>query len=216
MEKSGKEKLDELMAALAGLQEQLDALREQVAALMAEDSAAEDAGAAQDEPIDIAIDVEFGLAEAEMAATAATTPVPESVPAEEPALEPAPESAPVEEPGPEPEPAPEPELAPEPAPEPAPAPKPAVPEGPSYAWRTDMAGAPVGNIISGISLNDRALFINTLFREDPILFQACIARFNAMASLGEVEAYIRGEFPEWKLDSEVVYRFMMAVRRKLK
>ena len=79
-----------------------------------------------------------------------------------------------------------------------------------------MAGAPVGNIISGISLNDRALFINTLFREDPILFQACIARFNAMASLGEVEAYIRGEFPEWKLDSEVVYRFMMAVRRKLK
>lgn len=83
------------------------------------------------------------------------------------------------------------------------------------AWKVDMPGTPVQNIISGISLNDRVLFINSLFREDAILFQKSLAAFNSMTYLKEAEDYINEEFPEWNLDSDVVYRFMMAVRRKL-
>ena len=83
------------------------------------------------------------------------------------------------------------------------------------AWRTDRPGMPVKNIISAISLNDRVLLINVLFREDPMLFQETIAKFNSMGSLGEALAYISEIFPEWDMNSEPVYRLMMAVRRKL-
>jgi hypothetical protein len=83
------------------------------------------------------------------------------------------------------------------------------------AWRTDRPGTPVKNIISAISLNDRVLLINVLFKEDPILFQETIARFNGMASFDEAVAYVGEQFPDWDLNSETVYRLMMAIRRKL-
>ncbi len=84
------------------------------------------------------------------------------------------------------------------------------------AWRTDRPGTQVKNVISAISLNDRVLLINVLFREDPILFQNTISAFNGMASLNEAVAYIQANFPEWDLNSEPVYRLMMAVRRRLR
>ena len=84
------------------------------------------------------------------------------------------------------------------------------------SWRTDMPGSPVSNIISAISLNDRVLFINTLFGEDPMKFRNTIDTLNAMGSIGEAIGYVLDEFPQWNLDSDVVYRFMMAVRRKLR
>ena len=83
------------------------------------------------------------------------------------------------------------------------------------AWRTDRPGSQVKNVISAISLNDRVLLINVLFREDPMLFQDTISAFNGMASLDEAIAYIQTHFPEWDMNSEPVYRLMMAVRRKL-
>lgn len=83
------------------------------------------------------------------------------------------------------------------------------------AWKTDIPGTPVRNIISGISLNDRILFINTLFKGDAQAFQATIALFNSYETLSQAEDFIRSNYPGWNLDSEVVYRFMMAVRRKL-
>ena len=86
----------------------------------------------------------------------------------------------------------------------------------AYAWKTDMPGSPVKNIISAISLNDRVLFINTLFHEDPSLFHESIAAFNEMASISQAEDYIKERFPGWNMKSDVVYRFMMAVRRKLR
>ena len=82
-------------------------------------------------------------------------------------------------------------------------------------WKTDLPGTPVRNIISAISLNDRVLMINKLFREDPQLFQQTIADLNAMSSFADAEDYINAHFSDWKMDSEAVYRFMMAVRRKL-
>ena len=83
------------------------------------------------------------------------------------------------------------------------------------AWRTDMPGSPVRDIRSAISLNDRILFINSLFAQDPMAFQESLTRINQMESLDEVVAYIVAERPDWNLESETVYRFMMAVRRKI-
>ena len=91
-----------------------------------------------------------------------------------------------------------------------------LPDLHSFQWMMDIPGGEVANLISGISLNDRVLFINTLFREDPKLFQKTVTQLNAMASLEDAVSFLVNHFPEWNLNSELVYRFMMAVRRKLK
>lgn len=83
------------------------------------------------------------------------------------------------------------------------------------AWRTDMPGSPVKDIRSAISLNDRILFINGLFDEDPMLFQSVLTKINSMAGLDEVVEYLRAERPSWDMESDEVYRFMMAVRRRI-
>lgn len=83
------------------------------------------------------------------------------------------------------------------------------------AWRTDMPGAPVKDILSAISLNDRVQFINVLFKEDPAAFQQARARINLMETLDEVVEYVTSEY-DWDMDSQVVYRFMMAARRKVR
>ena len=166
---------------------------------------------------------------------------PEPVVEPEPVFTPEPEPLPELEPVPEPEPA----IALEPEPEPVPfepelvelesapivdmpaeaepvreetvKPRPAVIDvmAAKCAWKTDIPGSPVRNIISGISLNDRILFINTLFKGDAGAFQSTIALFNSFESLSQAETFIHDNYPGWNLDSEVVYRFMMAVRRKL-
>ena len=84
------------------------------------------------------------------------------------------------------------------------------------SWRTDIPGSSVSDIRSAISLNDRILFINTLFHEDPIDFKDTLSALNAMPSFDEGVKFIRERHPEWNTESDVVYRFMMAVRRKLK
>ena len=90
-----------------------------------------------------------------------------------------------------------------------------VPDAKNFQWMIDLPGSPVANVISAISLNDRVLFINTLFKEDPSLFQQTIAAFNGMETINEAVSYVIANFPDWNLNSEVVYRLMMAVRRKL-
>lgn len=84
------------------------------------------------------------------------------------------------------------------------------------AWKTDMPGAPVRDIRSAISLNDRVLFINRLFNEDPMSFQDMLSKINNMTSIEEVIEAVVAEHPDWDLGSEIVYRFMMAVRRKVR
>ena len=84
------------------------------------------------------------------------------------------------------------------------------------AWRTDMPGTAVKDIRSAISLNDRILFINNLFGQDPMAFQDALTRINQMATLDEVVEFVTSEKPLWNLESDTVYRFMMAVRRKVR
>ena len=82
------------------------------------------------------------------------------------------------------------------------------------SWRTDMPGSSVRDVRSAISLNDRILFINYLFGEDPMSFQEMLTQLNAMSSFDEAAAYAIAAHPEWDLESDTVYRFMMALRRR--
>jgi hypothetical protein len=84
------------------------------------------------------------------------------------------------------------------------------------AWRKDMPGSTVRDIRSAISLNDRVIFINLLFKEDAQTFVDTLSKINTMETLDQVVEYICSEFPSWDLNSDLVYRFMMAVRRKVK
>lgn len=84
------------------------------------------------------------------------------------------------------------------------------------AWYHDMPGAPVKSLRSAIGLGDQVLFIRRLFRADSALYQDTIERINGMTTLDAAVKYLTDTFPEWKMDSEDVYRFMMAVRRKIR
>ena len=160
----------------------------------------------------------------------------DDMPEPEPEPTPEPESEPVPEPEPEPESEPEQEKVEEdddddlpgifdqPVPvyeaaQTSPKVKPTVAEvmvAEMQAWRTDMPGTPVKDVRSAISLNDRIIFINYLFNEDPLAFQNAITQINTMATLDQVVEYVREQFPSWDMGSELVYRFMMAVRRRVK
>ncbi|MCR4910670.1 MAG: hypothetical protein K5909_05250 [Bacteroidales bacterium] len=230
MEKSVKEVFNEIQTTIDALRAQLDELEDRLQVMVAEipdqvgDDLAEEPAKPEPEPVEVE---------------------PEPVVVPEPMAEPEPEPTVEPEPVSEPEPVaveleaeiePEPvELEAEPAPaeEPAPAVEPepeiidlsidmagmgarTVPDARNYQWMIDLPGGPIANVISAISLNDRVLFINTLFKEDPSLFQQTISAFNGMESISEAVSYVIANFPDWNLNSEVVYRLMMAVRRKLK
>ena len=221
--------LREIEAELASLKQQFLALEEKVESLRRMPS---------EEPVEESdfTDIEIGVADLpeETAPAPAEEPVPEVVeplemdleedlpepePVPEPEPEPAPAPEPEPEPVPEPEPAPAPEPEPVPEPEPAPEPKPAPavprPETERLPWRLDKPGLSVKNIRSGISLYDRALFIGTLFKEDYALYDKTISELNALSTLDEAVDYLLDRFPDWNLKSDIVYNFMMAIRKKL-
>lgn len=84
-----------------------------------------------------------------------------------------------------------------------------------HAWRSDRPGTPVKDIRAAIALVDRALFINRLFGEDAMKFMDTLNHINQMSNLDEAVEYLATTYPDWDFDSDVVYRFMMAVRRKI-
>jgi hypothetical protein len=217
--------LQEIEAELASLKEKVLALEEKVEAFRQ---------LPVEEPVEESdfTDLEIGVDELpeapapapveEVAVQAEIEPVEmdlveEDLPEPAPAPMPEPEPAPIPEPEPVPE--PEPMLMPEPEPVPEPAPKPAPatprPEIERLPWRLDKPGLSVKNIRSGISLYDRALFIGTLFKEDYALYDKTIGDLNALSSLDEAVDYLLERFPDWNLKSDIVYNFMMAVRKKL-
>ena len=232
MENNRTEILREIESELASLKRQVLALEEKVEALR-------QAPVPEETPVEESdfTDMEIGVSDLPEAAAPVVEEIPTEVridtPVPEPAEEPIPVPEPVDEPVvetviddlPEPEPAPaptEPEPAPaEPAQEPvAPAPvapKPVTPrpETERLPWRLDKPGMAVKNIRSGISLYDRALFIGTLFKEDYALYDKTIGELNGLANLDEAVDYLLERFPDWNLKSDIVYNFMMAIRKKL-
>jgi len=195
MENNRTEILQELEAGLASLKEQLRAFEDRLEAFrqLPEEEIVEESDFT---------DMEIGVPDLpEQEPVPEPVPEPESVPEPEPVIEP----VPVVEP--------EPVLEPEPVAEPAPAvPR---PETDRLPWRLDKPGISVKNIRSGISLYDRALFIGTLFKEDYALYDKTISELNGLSSLDEAVDYLLERFPDWNLKSDIVYNFMMAVRKKL-
>ena len=84
-----------------------------------------------------------------------------------------------------------------------------------HAWRTAMPGSPVKDVRGAIALMDRVLFINNLFGTDAMAFQETLNQINQMQTLDEAVEYLAGTHPEWDFNSQIVYSFMMAVRRKV-
>ena len=84
-----------------------------------------------------------------------------------------------------------------------------------HAWRTAMPGSPVKDVRGAIALMDRVLFINNLFGTDAMAFQEALNQINQMQTLDEAVEYLAGTHPEWDFNSQIVYSFMMAVRRKV-
>ena len=205
MDNKRTEFLQEIEAELASLKEKVLALEEKVEAfrqLPAEEPVEEPAEESDFTDLEIGVD--------ELPEAPAPAPVPEPEPIPEPELEPVPEPVAMDlivEDLPEPK--------PEPEPEPKPAPAVPRPETERLPWRLDKPGISVKNIRSGISLYDRALFIGTLFKEDYALYDKTIGDLNALSSLDEAVDYLLERFPDWNLKSDIVYNFMMAVRKKL-
>ena len=78
-----------------------------------------------------------------------------------------------------------------------------------------MPGTAVKDVRAAIALVDRALFINALFSGDAMAFMDTLNHINQAESLDSVVTYLTETYPQWDFNSDVVYRFMMAVRRKV-
>ena len=197
--------LGDFLSEIESLKKRISTLEESVVAMKAEMESApvETPSEPVSEDVDIDIDI-VDIPESEPEEPVA--PVEVDLPLAEPELPVASEAA---------EPESEIEAKPEPAPEPQ-APKKSLKtvDG-SYAWQSAKPGMPVKNLRSAISLFDRALFINTLFKEDYSLYDKTISELNQVASFPEAIDYILTNFPDWNLASDVVYSFMMALRKKL-
>ena len=196
MDKSERDFLLDCQKELASIKEIIGALEDRIAAMQEK---------LDDEPEPVpeeTDEVDFTGVELGVDDIPADAVVPEAEPAGEPVQVEEPEPVVVEEP--------------EPVAEPVPQAAPAVPdETANMAWRKDNPGMLVKNIRSGISLLDRAQFIGTLFKEDFALYDNTLAQLNNMTSLDDAVAYIKANFPQWNLGSDVAYRFMMAIRKKL-
>ena len=233
MDKSHTELLGEIRSELEKLKEALSALELKLAECEAgsteeaadftdfEIGAVEDGDLPEAEPVAVAEPEPVVEAEAvaafvpEVEVDFSVEPEPVVEPEPEPSVEaePAPAVVAEPEPGPEPEPAPEPE--PEPEPEPAPKPKAKPLSEGNYQWMQARPGVSVKHIRSGISLLDRAQFITILFKEDYALYDSTLATLESMDSLEDAVAYLMDQFPQWNYKSDIVFSFMMAVRKKL-
>ncbi len=203
MENREQQILSEIKSMMASIRSQLEILDTKIAELQQVIDPVE----FEVEPVDLEIDVEEVVEE-----IVEVQEIPMEAPAEEPVAEP--ETEPVAE---DDDDLPFAEI-PTMALKAAEAAKPTVNEMMSSgcAWRRDMPGAQVKDVRSAISLNDRVIFINLLFNEDAQGFVDALTKINSMENLDQVVEFVTGAFPEWDMDSELVYRFMMAVRRKVR
>jgi len=89
-----------------------------------------------------------------------------------------------------------------------------------YDWEVDYPAEYVADVYKAISFNDRFEFIKELFNlsgdlsEAEYLFKDTLDDINEMENFKQVVEYIRHRFPQWDEQSDEVYRFYMAIRRK--
>lgn len=89
-----------------------------------------------------------------------------------------------------------------------------------YDWEVDYPAEYVSDVYKAISFNDRFEFIKELFNlsgdlsEAEYLFKDTLDDINEMENFKQVVEYTRHRFPQWDEQSDEVYRFYMAIRRK--
>lgn len=89
-----------------------------------------------------------------------------------------------------------------------------------YDWEVDYPASYIDDVYKGISFNDRYEFVKELFNvtgnldEAEMIFKETLDAINEMENFKVVVAYMRERFPKWDEQSDEVYRFYMAVRRK--
>lgn len=85
-----------------------------------------------------------------------------------------------------------------------------------YDWEVDYPAPYLEDIATGIGFNDRLLFLKELFNGNEAEFAGTVKTINQMEHFQQATDYIRGHYPLWDEQSDVVYRFYMNVRRKLR
>lgn len=188
MANNDKENLKEILEEIHQLSARLRELEDKVVSILSAPEPVDD-----DEPVDMSMEAigDFEV-DIEPVGELAEPPVGEPVEPEPVVAEPEPVEA---------------------EPEPALRRQPSSPA--SLPWKRDTVGIRVKNIRSAISLMDRALFINTLFKQDVALYDKTIAELNTLEDFNDAVVYVEDHFPDWNLSSDPVYSFMMSVRKKL-
>lgn len=118
-------------------------------------------------------------------------------------------AATVSTPAPEPRPAPAPVAQPKPEPaKPAPAPQFQAP-----APTTRFQQKPITNISAAIGLNDRFLYIRTLFGGNASELADTVAKLNAMSNFDDAMHYLTTRY-QWDMEDAVTIQFLELVNRR--
>ncbi|MBP5391760.1 MAG: hypothetical protein J6Y40_06770 [Bacteroidales bacterium] len=85
-----------------------------------------------------------------------------------------------------------------------------------YDWEYDYPAEYVDDILGTMGINDKLEFVRELFHSDPALFNAQMTEIDTMPNFKAIVQYFRQAHPEWKEDSDTVYRLYMHIRRKFR
>ena len=67
-----------------------------------------------------------------------------------------------------------------------------------------------------MGINDKLEFVRELFLSDPAMFNSQMKEIDTMPNFKAIVQYFRQAHPEWKEDSDTVYRLYMHIRRKFR
>ncbi|MBP5692868.1 MAG: hypothetical protein J6W86_04075 [Bacteroidales bacterium] len=85
-----------------------------------------------------------------------------------------------------------------------------------YDWEYDYPQEYVDDILGTMGINDKLEFVRELFHSDPALFNSQMTEIDSMPNFKAIVQFFRQAHPEWKEDSDTVYRLYMHIRRKFR
>lgn len=85
-----------------------------------------------------------------------------------------------------------------------------------FDWEYDYPAEYVDDILGTMGINDKLEFVRELFHSDPALFSSQMKEIETMPNFRAIVQYFRQAHPEWKEDSDTVYRLYMHIRRKFR
>ena len=85
-----------------------------------------------------------------------------------------------------------------------------------FDWEYDYPAEYVDDILGTMGINDKLEFVRELFHSDPMLFNDQMKEIETMPNFRAIVQFFRQAHPEWKEDSDTVYRLYMHIRRKFR